>query len=137
MHTMYVYISHAYPDEALAHQIADSLRKEHFDVWDNREIYPGDNWAELVSEALKRADAMVVLLTPAALSAPNVSHDIGFALSGRQFEDRLVSVVAGNEEQVPRDKIPGVLNRLKVVRLGSNGNQEGFRHIAEALRMAA
>lgn len=61
---MKVFISHTQQDDAIARKIADALQKDSLDVWDNRYLMPGDNWAGKVSQALEESNAMVVLVTP-------------------------------------------------------------------------
>lgn len=135
---MYVFISHASADRALAGRIADLLRREHLRVWDGSEILPGENWAERVGQALNEADAMVVLLTPAALKSPNVQHEIGFALGQKDYRGRLIPVLAGVAGELEESEIPWVLRGLHPVRLsGMNGDQEGLEQVADALKAAA
>jgi hypothetical protein len=65
---MKVFISYASKDEALASKLVASLEEAGLDAWyKKREILPGDNWAEKISQGLKESNAMVVLLTADAL----------------------------------------------------------------------
>jgi hypothetical protein len=135
---MYVYISHAAADEKIAQHVAGALRGAGFRVWDESEILPGDNWGEKLGQALREAQAMVVLLTPASLRAWNVSSEIGYALTQAHYRDRLIPVVAAPPERLPREQIPWVLRKLDVIELPDLGeNQEGVQKIVEALQDAA
>jgi hypothetical protein len=135
---MYVYISHASADEKVAQRVAGALRGAGFRVWDESEILPGDNWGEKLGEALREAEAMVVLLTPASLRAWNVSSEIGYALTQAQYRNRLIPVVAAPPERLPREQIPWVLRKLDVIELPDlDENQEGIDKIVEALQDAA
>jgi hypothetical protein len=134
---MYVYISHASADEKIAQRVAGALRGAGFRVWDESEILPGDNWGEKLGEALREADAMVVLLTPASLRAWNVSSEIGYALTQANYRNRLIPVVAAPPERLPREQIPWVLRKLEMIDLPDlKENQEGVQKIVEALREA-
>ena len=97
---MGVFLSYAEADEALAGQLAQALRERGLDVADpGRDVPIGENWALQIGLALDRADAMVVIVTPGALAAKNVNHEIDFALTNEQFENRLIAVLAGVERQ--------------------------------------
>jgi hypothetical protein len=134
---MKVFLSHSHNDEPLAKKIASTLQQAGLEVWDDeKEIAPGENWAEKVAQALREAEAMVVLLTPDALNSNWVQRDIDYALSEKRFRDRLVTVLAGPPEKLPEDKIPWILRRLKFVNLTDNGRKENFDQIAQALLAA-
>jgi len=135
---MKVFISHSHTNEPLAREVTAALQNSGLEVWDDeKEIFPGDNWAEKVAQALREAEAMVVLLTPDALNSNWVQHDIDYALSERRFRNRLVTVLAGPSEKLPEDKIPWILRRLKFINLADNGKKEDIEQIAQALLAAA
>ena len=83
------------------------------------------------------ADAMVVLLTPHALQAPNIRYEIGYAPGNKNYKDRVVPVLAASPEQMPRDQIPWVLHKFRTVNLLETGREEGFKQIAQVLHDAA
>ncbi len=131
---MKVFISHSQEDEVLARRIADVLKKEGLDVWDDREIFPGDNWAEKVATALNESNAMVVLLTADALKSRWVQHDISFALGEMRYKKRLIPVIVGSPEKSTGTYYPWILNRLKTIRLDAHeNNEEDLKQIARAL----
>lgn len=135
---MKVFISHATDDETLARRVAVTLREAGLEVWDDRKILPGENWAAKTAEALQESEAMVVLLTPSALRSSHVKHDISYALGKQHYSGRLIPVLAGPPGQLPKEEIPWILNSLRMVRLSGNGqDEEGLREIAQALRAAA
>ena len=45
-------------------------------------MLPGHNWAAKVAQALDESQAMVVLLTLAAVNSPNVRREMEYALGG-------------------------------------------------------
>lgn len=132
---MNIFISHAQADEALARKLADALRENGHEVWDNRQLLPGESWAGKTAEALQNSDAMVVLLTPEGLQSANVQLEIGYALGKSEYEGRLVPVVVERGEMVAARNIPWVLQRLQVVHLHEL-NPEGIAQIVQALRNA-
>ncbi|MBI2927546.1 MAG: toll/interleukin-1 receptor domain-containing protein [Verrucomicrobia bacterium] len=136
---MKVYISHAWQDAALCSVLAKGLQGEGLQVWlPQYEIYPGDNWAEKVAQALNESAAMVLLLTPAALNSPNVQWELGFALGNIAYEHRVISVLVGSEEKVPLAGLPGVLRRLPFIRIaGAAEIEQAVQHICHSLAAAA
>jgi len=131
---MKVFISHSQEDEVLARRIADVLKKAGLDVWDDREIFPGDNWAAKVAQALDESNAMVVLLTADALKSRWVQHDISFALGENRYKKRLIPVIVGSPEKATGDYYPWILNRLKTIKLNPHeNNEEDLQQIARAL----
>lgn len=136
---MKVYISHTYKDAALAKKVATILRTDGLNVWNEEdEIMPGDNWAEKISQALKESEAMVVLLTPAALESKNVRREIEYALGEESYSHRLIPVAVGDPQNLPDEKIPWILKRLNMITLPEQGgSEEDLKQVAEALKTKA
>lgn len=136
---MQVFLSYSHKDSELAKQIAEGLVEFGLDIWNSEaEIFPGDNWAEKVSEALKDSDAMVVLLTPESLESITVQREIEYALGNRSYSNRLIPVLIGSEEKLSEKNIPWILRRLKIIRLSKpEQTEEGINQITEALKLAA
>ncbi len=115
---MKVFLSYSHKDSKLAEKIAKELSKFNLDVWNaETEIFPGDNWAEKVSNALKDSDAMVVLITPDSLASKTVQREIEYALGDNSYNKRLIPVLIGSEESVPEKSIPWILQKLQTIRL--------------------
>lgn len=129
---MKVFISYAVQDKDLARDLATRLTEQGYDVWfDEWQVLPGDNFAKRVGEALDESDAMVVLISPAAMQSNWVREEINFALGSQRYAGRLVPVVVE-----PTDEIPWILKRLQAVRVGKNRAQVS-RRVAAALEQAA
>jgi hypothetical protein len=136
---MQVFISHSSNDKDLVRRIADVLKESGMDVWDDtREILPGDNWAEKIAKALEESQAMVVLLTPDTLNSKWMSWDIQYALGQMAYNKRIIPVLIGDPEDVPKQDIPWILRHLKMVYLPEQGkNKASIKQIAEAIKEAA
>lgn len=132
---MQVFISYAECDESVAKKIAAGLEKEGLKVWLDSRILPGQNWAELVSKALKESSAMVVLLTPASIRSSFVQREIDYALGDQTFRHRLIPVIVS--EELPEKDIPWILQSLKTINLPKRGNfDKEIKKIADALKAA-
>lgn len=136
---MKVFLSYTHNDSFLAKKIASELVKTGLDVWNaETEIFPGDNWAEKVSDALKESDAMVVLITPESLESRVVRREIEYALGDKSYNRRVIPVLVGSEQSVPAESIPWILRRLQMIRLSKpEQTEEGISQITEALKQAA
>jgi len=136
---MKVFLSYTHNDSFLAKKIASALVKKGLDVWNaETEILPGDNWAEKVSNALKESDAMVVLITPESLESRVVRHEIEYALGDKSYNNRLIPVLVGSEENLSVKSIPWILQKLQTIRLSKpEQTDESISQITEALNLAA
>ena len=97
-------------------------------------LLPGDNWAAEVARALEESEAMVVLLTPAAIDSPDVRRNIEYALGAKNYSNRLIPVVVGDPERVPARKIPWIVRRMPWVGLEDHGSGDPeVQPIADAI----
>jgi len=132
---MKVFISHASTDAKLAKRVAHVLREAGFQVWDETQILPGDNWGTQLAEALQESEAMVVLLTPNSLHSPNLIYEVGYALGKEGYKGRVIPVLAASPEQLPKEDIPWILHKFHIIQLqDQEKDEEGLRSIAQALQ---
>ena len=99
---MRVFLSYADADRAWAQKLTAAMQASGLEAWDSaQQVLPGDNWAAKVAAALESSDAMVVLLSPAALASANVRNDIQYALGSPNFKDRLITVNVRAAKNIP------------------------------------
>jgi hypothetical protein len=107
---MNVFVSHSLEDSEWARKLIARLERAGFEVWDAAsQISAGDNWALKVGNALEKADAMIVLLSPSSAKSPVVQKEIEYALTTERFQNRLIPVVVK-----PTRKFPWILDRMQV-----------------------
>lgn len=135
---MQVFLSYAEPDESVARRVAAGLEKANLEVWyDHDKIRAGMNWADEIAKALRESRAMVVLLTPAALRSTRVRREIEYALGDETYSHRLIPVIVGPPEKLPKKDIPWILQSFKMVNLPESGSPDKeIREIAETLKAA-
>ena len=115
---MKVFLSHSHADASLAARVSNALERNGMQVWDpDRDLLPGDNWAGEVGRALEESQAMVVLLTPAAVASPYVRRDIEYALGAKNYRNRLIPVVVGDPDTFPANEMPWIVRRMPWVGL--------------------
>lgn len=109
---MKIYISHALEDRKLASSLAKRLKEAGLKVLDPCDrIYPGDNWGKIFGQALEKANAMIVLITPHAENSHTLRLDIMHAIGELRFENRVISVSIG------KAKPWGILASLPQIKL--------------------
>jgi len=103
-----VFLAYAPADREWARDLTSNLARQGVEVWDAySEVSPGENWHLLLGEALEKALAMVVLVSPAAAESESVRHEIEYALSSERFRNRLIPVIVK-----PTRKLPWILKHL-------------------------
>ncbi len=121
---MQVFISHAHSDRALAKALASELEKRGLSVWRNEaDLLPGDNVWLRTGEALKKSEAMVVLVSPESMRSEWVRHEIEYALGNQKYESKLFPV-----EVRPTPSMPWILREFKIFNA-----KQGVAKIGEAI----
>jgi hypothetical protein len=105
--TVKVFISHAEKDGPYAALLGRALTGAGLSVWEPSAVQPGDNWALKTGEALAKADAVVVLLSPDSVASEWVRREIEFTISSPRFNGRLIPVLVR-----PTPEVPWILEEL-------------------------
>ena len=82
-----IFISYVQEDGDAAREIAGGLERAGYSVWYyERDSLPGRSYLEQVQEVIDRADAVVVIVSPAALGSSQVNVEISEAhVAGKPF----------------------------------------------------
>ena len=103
-------------------------------MWYDAGLLPGQDWAAEISKALRASKAMVVLLTPAALRSTRVQREVQYALGDETYSHRLIPVIVGPPEKLPKRDIPWILQSMQILHVPERGNlDKEIRKIAETL----
>jgi len=77
----HIFVSYAHEDMVFARQLRSRLRESGRIPWqDLRNLRGGDHWQVKIDEALKKAEALVVVMSPQATKSPYVTYEWAFAL---------------------------------------------------------
>ncbi len=125
---MNVFLSYSQSDRQIAAELSDRLKAAGLDVQGVFDVFPGDNIAKNIGDALQRSQAMVVLLSPEAMGSTWTRREIEYALASRNFENRLVPVFVK-----PTDEAPWFLRRMKAVKVGPE-RERAFNEVVETLK---
>lgn len=76
-----IFFSYARADAEFTLKLAKSLRSAGANLWiDQLDIPGGADWDDAVEQALKLAQSVLVILSPAAVESTNVMNEVSFAL---------------------------------------------------------
>src|ERR1044071_345078 len=77
----YFFISHSSRDRALAVTVSRGLERRGKKTWNNiADIAPGRSYREEIDGAIRRASAVVVIVTPNAARSEYVTYEWSYAL---------------------------------------------------------
>lgn len=121
---MATFITYSRSDAGIALQVASYLKSRGSDVWiDQLDIPSGTHWDSAVESALKRCEAVLVLLSPHAVQSPHVLDEIAFALDNQKT---VLPVLLGSCEKPLR------LHRLQHIDFRA-GDQKTLDQICERI----
>jgi len=112
-------------------ELRDRLSSRGIDVWTPDLVPAGELLSEESGRALDASDAMVVLISPAAMESPYIQNEISYALGSPRFEGRLIPV-----ELRPSRAMPWVLRELSIIKADDGMRKAGDR-IAKKLNDSA
>lgn len=133
---MKIFISYSFADQDLAEGLAQTLKSYGLQAWrQDADIMPGDNWAEKYGQALENADAMVVIVSRASEQDSNLIRDISFAISEKQFKNRLIPLYSDRPSKMNTNALPWPLKKMSAVVLPDySSRQEAFDTVAQMLK---
>jgi TIR domain-containing protein len=73
------FISYAHEDRNFVGELANRLHSAGIDVWFDQALKPGEQWSTELEERIRRADAMVVVVSPASTASKFVPLEILYA----------------------------------------------------------
>jgi len=123
-----VFLSFSHADRETAAQISDALKALGVEAWNDANVPACNDWGDHLREAMKKADAVVLLMTPASLASAYVMSEIGAAVAAHK---PVIPVVPANG-RVPRG-LPTPLRAWPLIRAGSRGVGEVAAEIRERL----
>lgn len=123
-----VFLSYAREDAAQADRLRHLLVANDLHVWSDADISPGTSWREQIDDALRSADAVLVLVSPASVHSSHVHSEVAAAVAARMADPtRLVVPVRTN----PRVELPPLLQDVQALELA--GTAQDVRAQLEAL----
>lgn len=101
---MRVFISHSHEDKKIVRRITDDLRKCGIQVWlDEDLISPGEQWADKITEAFEKSDAILVIMSHNTAKSRWQISEIAFAVATQRKDPskRIIPVLIDRQADVP------------------------------------
>lgn len=96
-------------DQAAAERLAANLEQRGLHVFVDRQVTPSVTWARQLDEEIRRADAVIVLLSAASARSELLAQQIQWAehaAAERAGRPRVISLSLGESGRVPEDSPP-------------------------------
>ena len=122
------FISYAWKDREIAEQLGQELESQGFDLWSDTEISAGAAWVDRIGDALRDAEVVLFLVSPAAVASSAVMAEIGAAV----FAGKPVIPIIPPNGRIPAD-LPAPLRKWQFVRAGKRGMAEVAAEIRQRL----
>ncbi len=110
-----IYKRHSEPDETLLQSLEAALREKGCDVFIDRHLRIGLDWAREIERALRSADAVIPLLSPAGVMSEMLAYELEIADDAARQQcgrPRLLPVRVNWEGPLP-DSLASILNPIQ------------------------
>ncbi|WP_026449861.1 toll/interleukin-1 receptor domain-containing protein [Aequorivita capsosiphonis] len=121
-----IFISYSRRDTEYVSSLVDALRKQGFEVWFDKNIRTGTDWDDTIESELKKADAVVLILSQTSVASENVKDEISYAIG----LDKHVNPIKIEECEVPMR-----LARKQFVDFTTMGHEAGFERLVNDLKL--
>lgn len=126
-----VFISYSTEDRVFARRVVEFLKENGVNAWlagiENR---PGDSWVKGITEALKEATHMVVLLSEASLKSKWVDHELNSILA--VLPTRSITVIPTLLDDV---EVPPLLKDRTIVNFRPDARRDGWSDLLRAFSL--
>ncbi|AFL82146.1 TIR domain-containing protein [Aequorivita sublithincola DSM 14238] len=120
-----IFISYSRRDTEYVSSLVEALRKQGFEVWFDKNIRTGTDWDDTIESELKKADAIVLILSQTSVASENVKDEISYAIG----LDKPVNPIKIEECDVPMR-----LARKQFVDFTAMGHEAGFERLVNDLK---
>src|SRR5207302_11008790 len=132
-----LYKRHAQPDESILILLETELRGQGYEVFVDRHMSIGVEWAQEIERQVRTADAVITLLSTASVSIEMLTYEVQTAYDAAQKQNgkpRLLPVRIDYEEALP-DALASILNPLHYAAWASpRDNQRLTQELLNSLR---
>ena len=113
-----VFISYATDDQALALTLRHALEATAVEVLGASELVPGERWEDSIAMMIRRADAYILIISPAFLKSAWLSRELDAILDeAERTRKRIIPLLAGG---VRMEDVPPSLQRLQLLQISSD-----------------
>ncbi|WP_020526437.1 toll/interleukin-1 receptor domain-containing protein [Flexithrix dorotheae] len=110
-----VFIAYATEEEEMANAINHALMKNGITTWmDSQDVKGGVDFREAVQEGIEHSDNLLFVISSKSVEEPTCLDELRYAVS---LNKRVIPIIL---EDVPSDKIPEEIKKLKSINLRDN-----------------
>ncbi len=103
--------------------MATELQRHGIAVWsDERNLFPGKDWAGSTKSALESSDAIIAILSKHSYSSSRVRSELEQALFDEKFKGKFLPVMIGSESE-NFSRLPWILSKIYHLRLSTKGSR--------------
>lgn len=117
-------VSYSRRDTEYVAKLVEALRKQNFEVWFDENIRTGADWDNTIESEIKKADAIVLVLSETSVASENVKDEVSYAIG----LDKLIVPIKIEECEVPMR-----LARKQFVDFTAMGAEAGFERLVQDL----
>ncbi len=131
-----LYSRGTYPDEELLHDLESRLAEEGWNVFVDRHLSVGVEWAAEVEERITGSDVLIALVSPQSIQSETLSLEVQIAaeVSRRQGRPRLVPIYVDFDGALPPVLSPLIAATPPLAWKGPESTEELLRTLTAALR---
>jgi energy-converting hydrogenase Eha subunit A len=100
--TVKIFLSSTRKGALVARRLSQDLKTHGFDVWfDQLSIQPGEAWASKIADAIKSADAVIVVVAPDSGVNQWQSTEVALAVASYRYGKLIIPVLASKGAEIP------------------------------------
>lgn len=130
MRVALLYKRHAQPDEQILSMLETALRAQGYEVFIDRHMSIGVEWAHEIERQVRNADAVIPLLSSASVTSEMLTYEVQMAQDAAQKQKgrpRLLPIRINFEEALP-DALAAILNPLQYATWNSQQDDQRLAH---------
>ncbi|MAP81161.1 MAG: hypothetical protein CL526_08740 [Aequorivita sp.] len=121
-----IFISYSRRDTKYVKTLVEALRSQGFEVWFDKNIMTGNDWDDTIEEEIKKADALVVILSKTSVESDPVKDEMSYAMSlGKNL----------NPIKIEECDVPMRLARKQFIDFEALGHDLGFERLVKDLNL--
>ena len=121
-----IFVSYSRRDIVYVKSLVEALRSQGFEVWFDKNIMTGNDWDDTIEEEIKKADALVLILSKTSVESDAVKDEMSYALSlGKGL----------NPIKIEDCDVPLRLARKQYIDFEALGHDLGFERLVNDLKL--
>ncbi len=121
-----IFISYSRSDIDYVKSLVDALRQQGFEVWFDKNIVTGNDWDDTIEEEIKKADALVLILSKTSVASDAVKDEMSYAMSlGKSV----------NPIKIEECDVPMRLARKQFIDFAALGHEVGFERLVKDITL--